>query len=212
MRMDTHHALLFVGNSAAQIAEEVSQIRERGAVVSLYEHSEWGIALSRSLIEDAYRTDGAGAIRVLAIITTAMTMEAQNALLKLFEEPPAATVFLLFLPNDTFLLPTLASRLQRTNTISHGEADVSLLTTLLAEPLAAQLSEIETRTKKKDTAWIMAFKVAALHYLARERTQLAPAASDRLYYALSHIGTRGASNKMLLEEALLTFSSCVKTR
>ena len=42
----------------------------------------------------------------------AMTISAQNAFLKLLEEPPAATHFLLT-AKDTTLLPTILSRLQR---------------------------------------------------------------------------------------------------
>lgn len=41
-----------------------------------------------------------------------MTREAQNALLKVLEEPPAYAMFLLLCANDTDLLPTIRSRTQ----------------------------------------------------------------------------------------------------
>ena len=42
-----------------------------------------------------------------------MTIEAQNAFLKLLEEPPADTVIILTASPDKAMLPTIASRLQR---------------------------------------------------------------------------------------------------
>jgi DNA polymerase-3 subunit delta' len=42
-----------------------------------------------------------------------MSAEAQNALLKVIEEPPAKTVFILTSPSDHAVLPTIASRTER---------------------------------------------------------------------------------------------------
>ncbi len=44
-----------------------------------------------------------------------LSEEAQNALLKVVEEPPIATVFILTAPNEASILPTLASRTQKIN-------------------------------------------------------------------------------------------------
>ncbi len=61
------------------------------------------------------KTVGNGSIRRVVIIENAesMTAEAQNAVLKLLEEPPADTVILLTATNARLLLPTIASRTQR---------------------------------------------------------------------------------------------------
>lgn len=49
--------------------------------------------------------------KALIISASRLFHEAQNALLKLFEEPPAGTILILVLPAEGMLLPTLRSRL-----------------------------------------------------------------------------------------------------
>jgi DNA polymerase III delta prime subunit len=52
-----------------------------------------------------------GAHKVIVVTATRLFHEAQNALLKLFEEPPAATTLILIVPSEGMLIPTLRSRL-----------------------------------------------------------------------------------------------------
>lgn len=61
------------------------------------------------------KTTGNGNIRRIVLITEAhlMTTEAQNALLKLLEEPPSDTMILLTAVGDQSLKPTIYSRVQR---------------------------------------------------------------------------------------------------
>jgi len=60
------------------------------------------------------KTTGSGDIRRVILIADAgrLTTEAQNALLKLLEEPPEDTVLLLTVENTHGLLPTIMSRMQ----------------------------------------------------------------------------------------------------
>lgn len=60
------------------------------------------------------RTTGQGRIRRIVLLQDAhlMTGEAQNAILKLLEEPPADTVLILTVRGDTTLRPTIYSRTQ----------------------------------------------------------------------------------------------------
>ncbi len=60
------------------------------------------------------KTLGTGTIRRVIVVEQAqmLTTEAQNALLKLFEEPPADTALLLTTPSLQALLPTIVSRAQ----------------------------------------------------------------------------------------------------
>ena len=61
------------------------------------------------------RTPGQQAIRRAVLIEDAqhLSHESQNALLKVLEEPPADTVFVLTAPSDNDLLVTTVSRLQK---------------------------------------------------------------------------------------------------
>ena len=54
----------------------------------------------------------------------AMTREAQNALLKLLEEPPKQTVILLVSRHPQHLLPTIVSRVQQLRVAMPGESEV----------------------------------------------------------------------------------------
>ena len=53
-----------------------------------------------------------------------MNTESSNKLLKLFEEPPIGTVFLLVSENPNLLLPTIISRLQKTQVNDFGIQDL----------------------------------------------------------------------------------------
>jgi DNA polymerase III delta prime subunit len=60
------------------------------------------------------KTAGEEEVRRVILIEDAhtMTLEAQNAVLKLLEEPPADTLFILTMKSLTSVLPTISSRLQ----------------------------------------------------------------------------------------------------
>ncbi len=49
--------------------------------------------------------------KIFIIQANLITKDAQNSLLKMFEEPPEGTIFFLLLPGVTNILPTLKSRL-----------------------------------------------------------------------------------------------------
>lgn len=49
--------------------------------------------------------------KVFVILTNFITKDAQNSLLKIFEEPTAETIFFLIMPTMTNLIPTLKSRM-----------------------------------------------------------------------------------------------------
>lgn len=67
-----------------------------------------------------------------------MTAQAQNALLKLLEEPPPGVVFLLTAPSASLLLPTICSRLQGIRleeTAEEWSAELSELVSGIAEAI-----------------------------------------------------------------------------
>lgn len=73
------------------------------------------------------KTIGKARIRRAAIIEQAehLTTEAQNALLKLLEEPPADTIIILTASHIRALLPTIRSRVQLINLITPGKEQLS---------------------------------------------------------------------------------------
>lgn len=70
---------------------------------------------ARRVVEAAAGAPFTGAHKVLIIVASRAYHEAQNALLKLFEEPPVGTYLFFVLPSLGGLLPTLRSRVQILN-------------------------------------------------------------------------------------------------
>jgi len=85
------------------------------------------------------KTTGEQTLRRAVLIehAEALTTEAQNALLKMLEEPPADTVIALTTANVRALLPTIASRVQLFTVHEPGEAAVRAQFAALAASDAA---------------------------------------------------------------------------
>lgn len=66
---------------------------------------------ARQIADHASHASVEGAHRLIIIATERFFHEAQNALLKVFEEPPAGITLILVVPSSGILLPTLRSRL-----------------------------------------------------------------------------------------------------
>ncbi|OGG73028.1 hypothetical protein A3A38_00980 [Candidatus Kaiserbacteria bacterium RIFCSPLOWO2_01_FULL_53_17] len=75
-------------------------------------YRSFGIDEARALRERAQRKSISSEGRVFAIFVPGMTSDAQNALLKVLEEPPARAVFFFVVPSPETLLSTLRSRMQ----------------------------------------------------------------------------------------------------
>jgi hypothetical protein len=73
-----------------------------------------------------------------------MTTEAQNALLKILEEPPAGTIMVLTAANSQALLPTIRSRVQSIDVLAPA-----------LEPLQAYFSEAGFNSEKIKKSWTM---------------------------------------------------------
>lgn len=210
-----HHAYVYYGDGA--VAEEMRNRLAATGVVYIYAHEKWGIDESRVLALEAHRTDEVGRVRHFILVMSAVTTEAQNALLKLFEEPPARVVFHCVIPPGTVLLPTLRSRLlSGESVVAGGGEDDALLVyqTLIQLPLSEQLAEVEVRAKKKDAVWIDAIRRGGLRALATQVADLGQGgeSAEHLFQTLLLLGSRGAANKMLLEEVVLTVASLSKQR
>jgi len=92
-----------------------------------------------------------------------LTIEAQNALLKILEEPPSKTLIALTTPDPSWLLPTIVSRCQiiqlpLKTEIQIGEEESQhiseLLNQLLQSPVAHRFKVVEEEgiTKDRETA------------------------------------------------------------
>lgn len=155
-----------------------------------------GIDDARELVKlSASRSFGGGS-RYFVIQTKSITVEAQNALLKLFEEPGADTIFYLIIPNESLLLPTLRSRLMVTNVAKRKED--GLAEAFIAMDYAGRLEYIANLAKKNpDDLSTLFTSLAYNHDLTN------PDVKQSLSLVAKYVYNRGASKKMLLEELAL---------
>lgn len=114
----THHAYTVAGESREVIPQILSALKKaagfepRGNPDFRSEsYDVFGIDGARALKEAAERKAVSGGRKIFIVSARGITKEAQNALLKIFEEPPKDTHFFLIIPSLETLLPTLHSRL-----------------------------------------------------------------------------------------------------
>jgi len=112
-----HHAFLIeadeeTGISAAQewAKRELQVEATRNPDVIVLRHGLFSVADERRVCELAVQAPFSGEYKVVIMTASRAYHEAQNALLKLFEEPPRGTYLFLVLPSLGGLLPTLRSR------------------------------------------------------------------------------------------------------
>jgi DNA polymerase III delta prime subunit len=198
-----HHALLY---RAPAVSRETAL-----AFVPLLEASQieyvilnsFGIDDVRDLTNLAYLTPSSGGKLGIVVITENITIEAEQALLKLLEEPPQTTAFLFCVPESVFLLPTLLSRFSEvTNHAKKTLTPVFIEFSILE--LKERISIIGSKLTNKDLIWQQAMKQGLIAYLANPKLKLKAVELTTLYYVAEHLLTRGASNKQLFEELALT--------
>ena len=141
-----------------------------------------------------------GTEQTFLLKTLFVTHEAQNALLKLFEEPPAGLSFQLVVPPAFQLLPTLVSRIgQEIAPEENLSVDQSWAVFLAASP-ADRLAQIDAWQKTKEPQWLQSI-VAGVHSI--DHTDVPVEALSAVQLVGERLATRGASNKMLLEHLAL---------
>lgn len=168
----------------------------------------FGITDSRLLVEKAFVRPIVGPVMLLVVSLEQITVEAQQALLKILEEPPVATNFLFCIPKTLQLLPTLASRFQ-TLDINEDEyikaAENSVFNIFLNQNYSDRLNAIADKVKAKDLEWVTNIRLGVLSWLDRQDLlNIDRELSQTLLWTAGLLQTRGAANKYLLEEIALT--------
>jgi DNA polymerase III delta prime subunit len=113
-----HHAYGILGNKE-QVKKEIFSFLEKDLKFPTIGNPDfWQGEFNVFKIDDSRALNGSHLNKpvkfdqkVFVIFTNFITKDAQNSLLKIFEEPAANTIFFLVLPGNTDLLPTLKSRM-----------------------------------------------------------------------------------------------------
>lgn len=155
--------------------------------VLLLELETFGVDESRSLSEWAIRKPFGDNRKVAVISAAAVTVEAQNALLKLFEEPPLKTHFFLLTPQARSLLATLLSRVHMLGENADGLLDKA--EKFISLDVGGRLKLISPIVKNKDKEKARLL-VSALCQLSRD---------ERALQAEKYLSGRSPSVKIILE-------------
>ncbi len=170
----------------------------------------FGINDARNLIEMAGRLPFSGSKKYFVISFTQATREAQNALLKLLEEPTEGTHFFLLVPSHEILLPTLRSRLFLISEIINKKISSSRAKDFIQATPKRRLILVKKIIDAKD-------KVEAINFLNELEEHIHSLISTKnvssyeynglhnIIQARGYLNDRAPSIKMLLETvALLT--------
>lgn len=191
-----HHANLYISRNALPDLSHIDKVD----LVELVE-SKLSIGSVRKLIDQAYTQPLTPAgERAIVVVSDQINIEAQNALLKVLEEPPSHTNFYFVISDHTRLLPTLRSRFQ-----IFAESDIQnleIVKEFIQLPIAQRLTLVTEKTAAKDTLWQQSI-LSGIERLCLEK-KLSKQVATEVLFVKKYISGSGASPKMLLEHLALT--------
>jgi len=208
-----HHAYLLLGDRES-VLQELLPFLQNELKVSMkgnpdFSHTVYdtfGIDDGRKLKEIASRKAVTGR-QVTIIACNSITREAQNALLKLFEEPTKNTFFFVIIKTSGQLLPTLRSRFfeitypKKTPENNRGETFLQMSP---KERLEEIKPIIEEKNKSEAEALLDDVEYFLRHSLLKNHRRAVAISLKEIEKHKSSISLRGSSVKMILEHLALT--------
>lgn len=174
-----HHAYLIEGKKDSVMSEIIEYIRTLG--IKIERNPDFQMIHFDSLkIDDARNLKALGVEKslegnkkIFVISANNFLLEAQNTLLKIFEEPIANTHFFVVVPDSSVIIPTLLSRFYVIKYNEPFSGDMSEATTFLALNLRDRLSFLKEYLSKNEENGLdkeNSPKVAALDLLNQIET------------------------------------------
>lgn len=213
----SHHAYLLIGGDSAH--DEVISILEKVHKIKTHGNPDFYDRKYETLtIDDARELKSlAGTMpttpegkKIFILSMNGATVEAQNALLKLLEEPAEYVRFFVVIPSAHLLLLTMKSRLSIVGTAEAGmEASPEALK-FLKLPIAKRLEQVKAllddiskeKKTKQDAVDFLGDLEAAIHSRAGVRD--GKNALEAIAFARKYSNDRAPSLKMLLEYVALS--------
>jgi DNA polymerase III delta prime subunit len=206
--------VLVVRGTPARIADIRAELERAGIKttanpdVYVRTYKQFGIDEARELRQMASMRPVQGARRFFVIACNRMLAEAQNALLKTLEEPPADALFFFILPSPESLLPTVRSRAHIYEPPT-GIEDESDAVRFLASAPAKRLELLKPFLERddegeRDLGSVIAFLSSLERALPRGK------GAEPIYRARKYITDKGALVKPLLEQVALLVPVVVK--
>lgn len=217
----THHAYLIEGNKEEILPEVFAAIKKNFKIehqsnpdFSVEEFDSFGIDEVRHLKEMQGNSAFSNTKKIFVVTLNSMTREAQNSLLKVFEEPTLNTHFFIIIPGAQNVLPTLRSRM---SVITHkSKANVHLrkeAEQFIKSTPKERLEMVKSLVDEEDKG-IMRSKIKNLleSILSVSREKLNTGDADKedisslenIMRGLSYLSDRSSSPKIILEQIALT--------
>ncbi len=213
-----HHAYLIEGNKEKSFSSVLDFVKNDLGIDTKNNPDFWcgdfdtfGIDDGRKINDLQSKMAVSGGKKIFVIKTNFITREAQNSLLKMFEEPTRNTHFFIITNSSDYVLPTLKSRLMILSSGFEDNLDEKdfakkFLSSNMAERID-MIGKFFGDTKKK----IPADKIGAINFLnalegeLRQNLDIKNATKNDLFVfdeiikCRSYLNDRSPSVKMLLE-------------
>lgn len=204
-----HHAYCIEGAPSDVVPRIVTAIEQHlgmraqgnpDIIITIYD--SFGVDEARALKEAQVQSSFGGGRRVFVVGVDSFTREAQNALLKTFEEPTPHTHFFIVIPRLLSIIPTLKSRVVVVPTREHAYEDD---TNILAQKFVdGSLKDRFALAKKIGEAHDREMARRVLDHIERILyTRMAGKHDQGIFHELfrskTYLADRGSSPKMLLE-------------
>ncbi len=198
-----NHAYLLVGDPTNTESWVVSELEKEGVKTVgspdflVSKLKVFGIDEARDITARAIRK-AFGERKVFLIIPEKITPEAQNALLKTFEDPTSNTHFYLVLRNEEMVLPTLRSRM-RVLRIEGGELETLEASSFLRQGVKERLNFAKKFAEKEMN--LTSFLDELLVLLRNTGANLD--SIEKVYKLRLYSDDRGSSARLVLEHLSL---------
>lgn len=195
-----HHAYLLVGDRESALSTIPLEFRSENQDILHKRYDRMSIADTHALIREMFLKPVIGTKRVFFISTHSILGEAQNALLKVFEDPHTHVTIYFNVPSESMLLPTLLSRFYKID-VEKKEVKSSEFEFFITSTYRDRLQWIVEKLKEDDQSWLQDFMRSAEVYVsqAKEKDKIRDVLTTDMYLL-----SAGSSKKMLLEHLALT--------
>jgi hypothetical protein len=205
MSSKIHHAIVIEGDGESGKAWICDYIEEKFELriktnpdVHFIEHERFSIKDAHSLKEQACQTPF-GNVHVFVIVCETILREAQNALLKLFEEPASNTYFLILIPNKHSLLPTVTSRLSYGGRVAGTLKEEEFAQRFLSGNIGERLEMLSPIIKDKERVRARECLDAIEFILRAQGVKKHAVALKEVAFIRGYVSDTASSLKMLLE-------------
>jgi len=204
-----HHAYFIEGDRQAVLAdievflsEAFGIVRQGHPDVHYAEHESFGIDEGRALQNMQMMKPVVGDRKIFIVAANSITSEAQNSLLKVFEEPTPGAHFFVISSSGRILLPTLRSRMV---VITHDSARkknrVNDVKNFIAMSPKARLAFVAPLIEEKDRSAAEEFLQSLIAELDRSRSK--GKVIKEIISLVRYLKDRSPSLKLILERVAL---------